>query len=471
MKVSVRMIDTQIEHLPHMTLEEITEAVNGTYYGEDKYRNSSVSAVVIDSRKVITDSLFVAIAGERVDGHNFITACMAQGALCALSEQIVEGATKPYILVKDSVKALQELARHYRACMDVKVVGITGSVGKTSTKEIIANVLSENFTVLKTEGNFNNEIGLPLTIFNLRPEHEVAVLEMGISAFGEMEVLSRIGKPDICVFTNIGVAHIEFLLTRDGILKEKTDMLLHMPADGSIVLNGDDERLATVSPFNGVVPTVYGLKHESDFYATNIEELGLEGVRATFHTPASSFDAFIPIPGLHMVYNSLAAIAVAYACGMKDAEIKRGLESAATIKGRNNLIQTSSLSIIDDCYNANPASMLASLRVLSQVKGRRVAILGDMAELGEDWINMHKEVGAGASELDIDLLICVGDTATYIQQGADKSAHTEALYFPNKENFLAEYHNLIKKGDTILVKASNFMGFTEIVEVLAKFEA
>lgn len=464
------MIETQLTHMPHMTLEEITEAVQGTYYGDECYLQQSVSNVVIDSRQVIEGSLFVAIPGERVDGHTFIKATMEQGALCALSEQLIEGATKPYILVKDSVKALQALARHYRASMDVKVIGITGSVGKTSTKEIIASVMSQSFQVLKTEGNFNNEIGLPLTIFNLRPEHQVAVLEMGISAFGEMEVLSRIAKPDICVFTNIGVAHIEHLLTRDGILKEKTDMMVHMPSDGCIVLNGDDERLATVTPFNGVHPTVYGLKHESDFWANEIKELGLEGVSATFHTPKSSFHATIPIPGLHMVYNALAAIAVAYACGMEDVAIQQGLETVQTIKGRNNLIKTELYAIIDDCYNANPASMKASLSVLAQVDGRRVAILGDMAELGDDWVAMHEEVGESAAELGIDLLICVGETATHIRSGAMNSANPHSmdiLYYPSKETFILDYKNTIQEGDTILVKASNFMGFAEIVTVLS----
>ena len=216
------------------------------------------------------DSLFIAIRGARVDGHMFIPQTIRDGALCAVSEKRIENASYPYIMVTSCEQALKDIAEHYRKSMNLKVVGITGSVGKTSTKEMIASVLGEKYHVLKTAGNFNNEIGLPLTIFNIREEHEVAVLELGISNFGEMERLAKVARPDICVITNIGVAHLEHLKSRDGILKAKTEIFMYMNPEGSIILNGDDDKLSTVHPSNGIQPVFFGLDENRDFYADQI---------------------------------------------------------------------------------------------------------------------------------------------------------------------------------------------------------
>ena len=287
--------------MKNMTLKEIAVACGGIYYGDDESYYKEVSSVVIDSRKVEKDCLFIAIRGARVDGHMFIPQTIRDGALCALA---------------------------------------TGSVGKTSTKEMIASVLGEKYNVLKTAGNFNNEIGLPLTIFNIREEHEVAVLELGISNFGEMERLAKIARPDICVITNIGVAHLEHLKSRDGILKAKTEIFLYMNPNGSIILNGDDDKLSTVHPANGIQPVFFGLDDSRDFYADQVESCGLRGTNAVFHTPNSTFSAHISIPGEHMVLNALAGIAAGYALGMNDEEIKAGIEALVPLAGRNNLIAT-----------------------------------------------------------------------------------------------------------------------------------
>ena len=453
--------------MKNMTLKEIAVACGGIYYGDDESYYKEVSSVVIDSRKVEKDCLFIAIRGARVDGHMFIPQTIRDGALCALSEKRIENASYPYILVTSCEQALKDIAEHYRKSLNLKVVGVTGSVGKTSTKEMIASVLGEKYDVLKTAGNFNNEIGLPLTIFNIREEHEVAVLELGISNFGEMERLAKIARPDICVITNIGVAHLEHLKSRDGILKAKTEIFLYMNPNGSIILNGDDDKLSTVHPANGIQPVFFGLDDSRDFYADQVESCGLRGTNAVFHTPNSTFSAHISIPGEHMVLNALAGIAAGYALGMNDEEIKAGIEALVPLAGRNNLIETDSLTIIDDCYNANPASTKASLDVLAKADTRQVAVLGDMFELGPTEKQMHYEVGKYAADLGIDILVCIGQLSEHMATGAsEQCSKTQVFYFETKDDFFEQADRILNPKDTVLVKASNGMKFSEIVSVL-----
>lgn len=459
--------------MKHMSLQEIAAACGGTYCGDAVSALKEVSSVVIDSRKAEKDSLFIAIRGARVDGHTFIPQVMEQGALCSVSEQDLGDVPYPYIRVDSCEQALKDIAEHYRRSLDIKVVGISGSVGKTSTKEMIASVLSQKYHVLKTEGNFNNEIGLPLTVFNIREEHEVAVLEMGISGFGEMTRLAKVARPDVCVITNIGVAHLENLGSRDGILKAKTEMFAYMNPQGTIILNGDDDKLSAFTPENGVIPTYFGLNASCSFRAEHVINQGLKGSEADFITPDSRFHAHIGIPGSHMVYNALAGIAVGYALGMTDEEIACGIESNVTIAGRNNIIETDRYTIIDDCYNANPASMKASIDVLAFADTRTVAILGDMFELGERSEQMHREVGIHAAESGISVLICIGDLTAATVQGAKETAEKKGVpmdifHFRTKEDFFRESSDILKKNDTVLIKASHGMGFAEIVDWLKK---
>ena len=457
--------------MKNMSLQKITAACGGTYCGSADLSEREVSSVVIDSRKAEKDSLFVAIKGARVDGHSFIPQVMEKGALCAVSEQDLGDVPYPYIKVGSCEQALKDIAEHYRRSLDIRVVGISGSVGKTSTKEMIASVLGQKFNVLKTEGNFNNEIGLPLTVFNIREEHEIAVLEMGISHFGEMTRLAKIARPDICVITNIGVAHIESLGSRDGILKAKTEMFQYMNPEGTIILNGDDDKLRGFVPENGVSPVYFGLDPSCPYHAEKTENKGLRGTDAEFVTPDSRFRAHISIPGGHMVYNALAGIAVGTALGMTPDEMARGIEALVPIAGRNNLIETERWSIIDDCYNANPASMKSSLDVLACADTRTVAILGDMFELGASEKEMHYEVGAYAAEKGISVLICIGGLSAETARGARESADSaamEILHYSTKEDFFKEMNDVLKKDDTILVKASHGMEFTEIVNFLGR---
>ena len=459
--------------MKHMTLSEIADACCGIYYGDPAFLDREVSSVAIDSRKVVKDTLFVAIKGARVDGHSFIPQVMEAGALCSLSEQDLGDVDYPYIRVSSCTEALKDLAEHYRRSLDIKVVGITGSVGKTSTKEMIASVLSEKYNVLKTEGNFNNEIGLPLTVFNIREEHEVAVLEMGISHFGDMKPLAKIARPDVCVITNIGYAHLENLGTRDGILKEKSSMTDYMNPEGSVIFNGDDDKLKSYTSRDGRTPVYFGLTSSCPFHVENIERKGLKGTYAEFVTPTSRFHAHILIPGDHMIYNALAGVAVGYALGMNNDEIARGIEKLVPIAGRNNLIEAKHYTIIDDCYNANPASMKSSLDVLAYADTRKVAILGDMGELGADELAMHREVGAYAAFKNTDVLVCIGALSKDMAEAAKETVlatekNMKVFHFDTKEDFYQNMRQILKDNDTILIKASHFMEFPEIVKKLSE---
>ncbi len=452
--------------MKHMSLQEIAAACGGQYFGDETKPSIEVTGVAIDSRKIEDGFLFIPIKGARVDGHDFIPQVMEKGALCTLSEKELENASYPYILVESCQDAMKAIAQHYRTALGIKVVGITGSVGKTSTKEMIASVLSQKYNVLKTAGNFNNEIGLPLTIFNIREEHEVAVLEMGINHFGEMHRLTKMAQPDICVITNIGLCHLEYLGDRDGILKAKTEMFDYMQPDAKIILNGDDDKLITVKNVKGQIPKFFGLSTDCDAFATDIHSMSLKGIGCTIHLGDNSIETIIPIPGQHMVYNAMAGALVGKELGLTPEEIKAGIEALVPVAGRNNLIETESLLILDDCYNANPVSMKASLDVLSTADTRKVAIMGDMFELGADEKELLYGCGTHAAEKKIDSIICIGALSKNIADGAASIAGSDVHHFDTKTDFFKEADKLIQKGDTILVKASHGMQFPEVVEYL-----
>lgn len=448
-----------------MSLKEIAAACGGQYYGDETKLSMEVTGVAIDSRKIEKGYLFIPIKGARVDGHTFISQVMNQGALCTLTEHSLTTESDTYILVKSCEQALKDLAEHYRKSLDIKVVGITGSVGKTSTKEMIASVLSQKYKVLKTAGNFNNEIGLPLTIFNITEEHDIAVLEMGISDFGEMHRLAKMARPDICVITNIGLCHLENLIDRDGILKAKTEMFDYAQPNAKYILNGDDDKLITVKDWKGYSPLYFGLSTTFDAYAEDIHSLSLKGTRCTLHLGDKSVEAVIPIPGHHMVYNALAGALVGLKLGLTMEEIQAGIESLVPVSGRNNMIQTDDYLIIDDCYNANPISTKASLDVLSTADSRKVAILGDMFELGANEKDLHYEVGVHAAQKEIDLCICIGELSRNTAKGVS-DGNGNVVHFETKAEFLSKRNELLQKGDTILVKASHGMEFSEIIEEL-----
>lgn len=454
--------------MKNLTLEHIAAACHGTYYGSEEKKSQCIEAVTTDSRKVERGCLFVPIVGARADGHKFIDQVMKQGALATLSERPLGEVDFPYIQVESSLQAVKDLAAYYLEQLQIPVVGITGSVGKTSTKEMIASVVAQKYNVHKTIGNFNNEWGLPITIFEMNESHQVAILEMGVNHFGEMRRLSSVASPDICVITNIGVAHLEFFKTREGILQEKSQMIQDMKDGGTIILNGDDDLLSRVGPIKGVAPIFFGLDENNQFYADQIQPLGLRGTSCTIHLPDdTSFECIVPLPGKHMIFNALAGTAVGYTLGLTPEEIKAGIEGLPSIPGRNNIIKTDRMIILDDCYNANPISMKASIDVLDMAIGRKIAVLGDMGELGEKAGELHREVGEYAASHGIDLVCGIGDLSKELVDGALKTASsTEGLWFATKADFLDAIRDIIKDGDNILVKASHGMNFPEIVDAL-----
>lgn len=461
-----------------MSLSAMAKACNGIYHGNEEDKDKVITNITTDSRTVEEGSLFIAIKGAKSDGHDYIESCYEKGALCCLSEKKLEGIDKPYIQVNSSLQALKDLAEYYRSNLNVKVVGITGSVGKTSTKETIASVLEQKYKVLKTNANFNNEIGLPLTVFRLREDDEVAVLEMGISDFGEMTRLTKIAKPDICVITNIGICHLENLKDRDGILRAKTEIFKSMNPDGSVILNGDDDKLITVSEVYGKKPVFFGIENkDANIHAGDVKNLGLDGMSCTMYgldaeNAQEGIEINIPVAGYHMVYNAMAAAAVGKELGLTTEQIKNGIKNLKTISGRNNILKGNGYTVIDDCYNANPVSMKASIDVIDTAIGRKVCILGDMFELGENEKQLHYEVGEYLAGKSVDVLITVGELSKMIAKGVSdiqskqNNISCKIYSYDTKDALFKELSQLIQEGDNILVKASHGMNFTEIIKKL-----
>lgn len=463
--------------MKELTLEHIAQACHGTYVGDPAKLQTEIAGAVTDSRELEEGYLFIPIKGARADGHDFIPQVIGKGAAAVLSEKELTDCAVPYIQVASSEQALKDIAEYYRSQLTIPIVGITGSVGKTSTKEMIASVLSEKYSVLKTRGNFNNEIGLPLTLLRIREEHQAAVVEMGISDFGEMHRLAKIARPDICVITNIGICHLENLKTRDGILQAKSEIFDYIKPQGQIVLNGEDDKLATIKDVSGIRPVFYGFPQEQEnngickeIYADQVENCGLKGVKAQIHTPKGAIQVHIPIPGVHNLFNAMAAAGVGLCLGMELSQIKAGIEHTETIGGRSNLMEIGDIIVIDDCYNANPVSMRASLDVLVYGLGRTIAVLGDMGELGENEKYLHYGVGEYAARKPVDAIFCAGALSREMARGAREAGAGQVFYFETREEMTEHLLEYLKEGDTVLVKASHFMEFPKVVEkIKAKF--
>lgn len=446
-----------------ITLEAIAKAVNGKI-SDEKYNNIIIENITTDTRKIAEGDLFIPLKGENFDGHNFIQQAFESGALCCLSAENIE-TYKPCIYVSDTRVALRDLAEYYISLFNIPVVGITGSVGKTTTKDMIASVLMQKYNVLKTEGNFNNEIGLPLTVFRITDDTEVVVLEMGMNSFGEIHNLSKIAKPDIAVITNVGVSHIENLGSREGILKAKCEIFDYIKNNGTAILNIDNDMLKTLEGKTSFKTLWYGIENKKDIYADNIVKNGVESISCDIHMNNEMFNVCIPVPGEHMVLNAMAAALVGKTLDLSISEIKRGIEEFVPTKMRMAVFKTKNgTTLINDAYNANPVSMKASIDVLSGVEGEKIAILGDMFELGDFAEKMHYDTGVYAAQKNIDKIICIGNISKSMYEGA-VSLGGNAFYFETQEDFFENgFEKLINKGATVLVKASRGMHFEKTAE-------
>ena len=447
------------------TVREICAAVGGTLLQES---GAVVTEVSTDSRSIPNRALFIPLVGERFDGHDYLDAALERGAAGCLTARKPTSLLpdKFYIQVSDTLEALKALAAWYRAKFDIPMVQVTGSAGKTTTKEMIAAVLSQRFSTLKTQANFNNAIGTPMTLLNLTPKHQAAVIETGMNHFGEIRYLGEMVRPTVAVITNVGDAHIENLGgTRQGILQAKCEIFENLQPGGLAVLNGDDELLSGLAlPFETVL---CGRHERCGVRVTNVAEHGIEGVTCTVTTSRDVYEVSIPSPGAYMIYPAAMAIAIGEHLGLTKAELLSGIAAYRPVGSRMHLVRCGSgRIIIDDCYNANPQAMAEALRILAQTEHpRRMAVLGDMGELGDLTEQAHRDMGELTRALGLDTVVAVGPKAKAIQD-----ANPDALWFPTVAEALSAIRAAFTAGTAVLVKASHAMHFTDIVKDLESTE-
>ena len=432
-----------------------------------------------DTRTIQKDDVFVGIKGENFDGNVLYIDALEKGAkACILqgvevsNETIEKYKDKSIILVDDTIKALQDIATYKRKLYNIPVIAVTGSVGKTSTKDIIASVVGTKYNVLKTQGNLNNHIGVPLTVLSLR-NHEALVIEMGMSNAGELSVLSKIAKPDIALITNVGTAHIGNLGSRENILKAKLEIMNGMENKGTLIINNDNDLLSLwKNEYSGNIKIVtYGIDNESDYNACDIE---LSENYSKFKLKTNSKEdkeIIVPVGGKHFVYNALSAIAVGEQLDIPFEKMKAGIEQFELTKSRMELIKIKNdITIINDCYNANYDSMKAGIEYLAKTKNsRKIAILGDMLELGEFSNDLHEKVGEEIIKNNIDILVTVGKMGSVIANTVkNANKNKEVFAFDNNEEAINCVKDILRKGDIVLIKASNGMKFKNIVDELTR---
>lgn len=446
-----------------ITGAEILSATGGKLLQGDVY--TTITRVTTDSRGDCTGALFIPLTGERFNGHDFIPAAASGGAAAVLTQEALS--LPPDILaiqVPNTLTALQALAKYYRSKFDIPVIGITGSVGKTTTKDMVAAVLSTSYNCLKTQGNFNNEIGLPLTMFQLERSHQVAVIEIGMSGFHEIDRLADIAQPDCAVITNIGMSHIEKLGSQENILKAKMEILDHLTPGGCAILNGDDPLLWGIRSRDGLIITVGMHNDRCDILARDVK-LTPNGSTFRILTGGLTFKVTLNVPGEHNIYHAMTAAAIAVRYHVPLSGIIKGLEEFQPSDMRMELTKKEGYTVINDCYNASPDSMYAAIDVLTEQPGSRtIAVLGDMLEMGAFAYQAHKDVGSYVRTNRVDELITVGENARSIGEGAFEcgmdSSNIHA--FDTTADACKYLFDILRTGDVILVKASRGMHFEEI---------
>lgn len=436
-------------------LSDVAAACNGKIS-----KDTEINGVCIDTRKITPGCLFICIKGERFDAHEFALEAIEKGAAAVMVHKKVE-TNAPYVLVKDTSESLLKLSAWYRSQFSIPVIGLTGSVGKTTTKEFTYLAVSAKYNTIKTLGNLNNEIGLPQMLFTIDKSTQAAVIEMGMNHFGEIHRLSKAARPNVGIITNIGVSHIENLGSREGILKAKLEMLDGMEDGAPLIVNSDDELLSGVKLNNRMIIT-FGI-NSGDFRAVDISE---ENTSTSF-----SIDYFwksqrvtIPTVGIHNVYNALAAFTVAYGLDV-DAELAAQALSSYVPEGmRQKAVQIGGIVSIEDCYNASPDSMRAALTTLKNMKAsRKIAVLSDMLELGDYAKEAHLEIGRLAAECGIDFLLCTGPLSENYIKGAQAHGSIEAIHFSSKEELAEKLVEISQANDAVLFKASRGMKLEDVI--------
>ncbi|QZY57186.1 UDP-N-acetylmuramoyl-tripeptide--D-alanyl-D-alanine ligase [Crassaminicella profunda] len=456
-----------------LAIKEIIEATKGKLIKGDS--QDMVYGISTDSRRIKSNELFIPLIGENFNGHNFIEMAVKSGANTVLISQDCEGELLGYkglciIKVKDTLKALQDLAKYYISKFHIPIIGVTGSTGKTSTKEVIYSVLSKQYNVLKNKGNLNNHIGLPLTVFELEKNHEIAILEMGMSGFGEINLLADIVNPDVAVITNIGLSHIEHLGSQENILKAKMEITNYFNEKNTLIVNGDDKLLKTLQS----TPMDYeqcfvGLEKNCHYQAIHIKDLGEEGIHFDVEINDQIYPFTLKVPGEHNIYNALCAIAIGLKFNMDVASIQEGIKDFEGSKMRLHIFTTNEkIKVINDAYNASPDSMRAAINVLSKMQNRKIAVLGDMLEMGEYAKVGHNDVGCEVAKNSIDMLIVVGTDAEHIAKGAIENHFDEEKVYicKNNEEAIGILKNILQKEDIVLIKGSRGMRMEEIVRYI-----
>jgi UDP-N-acetylmuramoyl-tripeptide--D-alanyl-D-alanine ligase len=421
---------------------------------------ASFTSISTDSRNITNGALYIPIIGKKYDGHAYIFEALKKGAAGILTSKSIKRSpmNKTVIRVKDTILAYQDIALFYRKSFNIPFVGVTGSSGKTTTKDMIASILSKAGNTLKTEENFNNEIGVPKTLLGMKKNCKFAVIEMAMQDIGEIEQLAKITLPQVAVITNIGLSHIKYLKNQNNIAKAKAEILKFQKSSDAAVLPADDNFFSFLKNKAKGRVISFGIDNKADVAAKHIIYRG-DSTNFTLHTPKFELKIELPLPGKHNVLDALAAAAVGVALNIDPKKIKKGLESATLSSKRTNIIRKNNVTVIDDTYNANPDSMTAALEMLANYSGRKIAILGDMLELGPIEKKSHVMIGKTAKELDIDIVITVGKLMKNASAVHHFNSNKEALEFAI---------NLTKKGDTILVKGSRGMRMEDIVKGLSK---
>ncbi len=450
--------------MKRLSLASMIKAVEGHLIGDPSAFKGPIQRVIIDSRQVMAGDLYVPIIGERFDGHKFINNAYDNGATLVFTDRQIDlSEGQVAVRVEDTKLALGQLAAYYRSLFEIPVIGITGSVGKTSTKEMLASILSTKFNVHKTSGNYNNDIGLPLTLLQLEPAHEIAVVEMGMNHFGEIDSLARILKPTIGLITNIGVSHIEFLGSKEGILKAKLEMLPHIKDHGTLVLNGDDELLVDVTETFGASRMLYGASKGFDATMIGHQLTDEGGQKMTVSSNQGIYNITVDYPGEHILHNALGGLLIGEILGLSKECIIEGVKSYKPAEMRLNAYHlTHDITLLDDAYNASVDSMSSALKTLEsmkQQKAKTVAILGSMFEMGDYAKTGHQDVGAEAVSYQPDVLLTVGEEAAWIGEGAIQAGYplTHYHHFLNQEALIKDVLTYIESSTVVLLKASRGM--------------